>query len=120
MINYKKIQLIHIIKKELNLSDKEYREILKNAVGVESSKELDDIKFNLLMKYFIKTKHYKKNRNSITLKQKLYIKSLIKKLQWDNEHFENFLKKYEHINNLEKCTKVKATNIIVALKNILK
>ncbi len=119
MISYKKIQLIHIVKKELGLNEEKYREILKNATGVKTSKELNEEKFNMLMKYFVKTKHYKENKNSITLKQKLYIKSLIKKLKWDDKHFKNFLKKYEHINNLEKCTKIKATNIIVALKNIL-
>lgn len=34
MISSRKLALIHVVKKELNLKDGEYRDILRNAAGV--------------------------------------------------------------------------------------
>lgn len=51
MIDQKKLALIHIVKKELQLSDEEYRHILFKAVGVHSAKELDERKFSKLMNH---------------------------------------------------------------------
>jgi len=41
----KKLAIVHIVKKELNLSDEEYRSILQQAAGVSSARDLDDEKF---------------------------------------------------------------------------
>ncbi|MCK5162057.1 MAG: DUF1018 domain-containing protein, partial [Candidatus Aureabacteria bacterium] len=57
----KKLALIHIIKKELNLSDAEYRNILEQVTGVRSAKDLNEEKFRKLMHYFVRTEHYRIN-----------------------------------------------------------
>jgi len=50
-IDSKKLAIIHIVKKELGLSDSEYRKILRKVAGVDSAKELDNKDFRKLMNY---------------------------------------------------------------------
>ena len=88
MIDHKKIALIHIIKKELHFSDSEYRNILKEATGVRSAKDLDEEKFKKLMNSFVRSKHYRVNPFGLTLKQKLYIKHLSQEIAWSQEHLD--------------------------------
>lgn len=118
MLDNKKIAAIHLIKKKLNLSDEEYRRILKESAGVLSSKDLDEKGFLKLMKYFAKTEYYRETENSITIKQKLFIDSLYKKLKWDSEHFKNYLHKYYHKEEIERFDKREASKLIVALNKI--
>lgn len=47
-----KVGLIHVAKAKLCLTDDDYRAILRRVVGVESSKDLDDIGFTLVMEHF--------------------------------------------------------------------
>ncbi|MGR3178196.1 MAG: phage protein GemA/Gp16 family protein [Candidatus Anammoxibacter sp.] len=53
----KKLAVIHIVKKELSLSDEEYRNILEQVTGFRSSKDLNDSQFHKLMRYFVRTRH---------------------------------------------------------------
>jgi len=114
----KKLALIHIIKKELNLSDKEYRDILMQAAGVRSAKYLNEEKFKKLMSYFVRSKHYRINPQGLTIKQKLYIKYLVNELQWTEGHLVNFLQKYYHKPLIDNLTKKEAIKVIESLKNI--
>jgi phage gp16-like protein len=117
-IDKKKLAVIHIVKKELNLSDKEYREILRNATEVESAKDLDDKKFRKLMNVFMRSRHYRLRPNGITLRQKYFIRNLYQDLGWDPKHFENFLRKYHHKVQLNRLTKTEAGKLIESLKNV--
>lgn len=49
-----KVALVHVAKARLALSDDEYRDILRHVAGVESSKELDEFGFELLMEHLRK------------------------------------------------------------------
>ncbi len=115
----KKLALIHIIKKELNLSDQDYRDMLYKAAGVHSAKDLTEEKFKKLMNYFVRSQHYHVNRHGMTIKQKFYIQHLLKDTGWSQEHIRNFLHKYYHIENPEALTKVQASHFIESLKHIL-
>jgi phage gp16-like protein len=114
----KKIALVHIIKKELNLSDEEYRNILWNASGVRSSKDLDEEKFRKLMNFFVRSSYYQVNKFGLTIKQKLYVKYLTRNLGWETGHLNNFLHKYYHKQNIDDLTKKEAIKAIESLKNI--
>ena len=92
----KRLAVIHIVKKELNLSDEEYREILQRVAGVSSAKDLDEEKFQKLMRFFVRSKHYRVNQFGLTIRQKLYIKYLAKELGWGEDHLDNFVHKYYH------------------------
>lgn len=114
----KKLALIHIVKKELGLSDTEYRSILREAAGVSSAKELDEGKFRALMNYFVRSKHYRLNAHGLTLKQKLFIKYLARQLHWDEIHLDNFVHKYYGRTGLDALTRKEAIKLIESLKNI--
>jgi len=114
----KKLALIHIIKKELKLSDKEYRNILWEAAAVRSAKDLDEFKFKKLMRYFVRSPYYRLNPYGLTIRQKLFIKYLAEQLGWSSQHLNNFMHKYYHKPDLDNLTKKEAIKAIVALENI--
>ena len=118
MIDRKKLALIHIVKKELQLSDEEYRHILFKVVGVHSAKDLDEKKFRKLMNHFVRSQLYRVNHHGMTLKQKIFIKSLAHQLHWEEEHLTNFIHKYYHENALKMLTRKEASRLIESLKHI--
>jgi hypothetical protein len=120
MIDHKKLAVIHIVKRELGLSDKEYRDIMEHACGERSARDLDEAGFRKLMRVFARSKYYWVNRQGLTLRQKLYIKYLVKELEWDAAHFKNFLKKYYHHTTIDRCSKKEAGKVIESLKQIKK
>ncbi len=120
MIDQKKLAVIHIVKKELGLADKDYRDILEGVAGVRSARDLDDSGFRKLMNFFARSGYYRKNKDGLTFRQKLYVKDLKDRLHWQDQHFENFLKKYYKKVKIENLTKKEAGKLIESLKNVLK
>jgi hypothetical protein len=116
----KKLAVIHIVKREPSLSDDEYRNTLERIAGVRSAKDLTDDQFHKLMRYFVRTSYYRVVSKGITLRQKYYLRQLKERLQWDDTHFQNYKHKYFHNRDLSTYTKHDASNLIVALKAILK
>lgn len=110
--------LIHIVKKELNLSDAQYRAILQEAAGVSSAKYLDEEGFRVLLNYFVRSKHYRINPDGLTIRQKLFIKYLAQQLHWSRVHLKNFIHKYYSKTEINKLTKKEAIGVIESLKNI--
>jgi len=119
-LDHKKLAVIHIVKRELGLSDEEYRDILQQLTGRRSARELTEAGFRRLMHAFARSHHYQPQGLGITLRQKLYIKHLVADLKWDPDHFNNFLKKYYHKTDPATLTKQEASKLIEALKNIVK
>ena len=72
----KKLALIHVVKKELGLADTDYRRVLWLVAGVRSARDLDEAGFRKLMRYFVRSDYFRANAQGMTLKQKLYVKSL--------------------------------------------
>jgi len=118
-MDQKKIALVHIVKKELKISDEDYRCILERIAGVRSSKDLDEAKFRKLMVFFVRSRYYRVNPFGMTLRQILFIKSLAKKLRWNTFHLNNFVRKYYHESTVESLTRKEASNLIESLKAIL-
>jgi len=118
MIDKKKLALIHIVKKELKLKDKDYRDILRASAGVSSAKELDDEKFRKLMNYFVRSPHYRLNAYGLTLKQKMFINSLAQQLGWEQSHLKHFIHKYYHKSDISRLTRRDAIKVIESLKKI--
>lgn len=110
----KKLAIIHIVKKELNLSDDEYRDILHKAAGINSAKDLDEEKFKKLMNYFVRST----NTFGLTIRQKLYIQILAQDIGWNRSHLNNFAHKYHHKSDVGHLSKEEAIKVIEALKNI--
>jgi len=118
MIDNKKLALIHIIKKELKLKDEDYRDILEKATGVRSAKDLNNTTFRKLMNHFVRSSHYRNAPNGMTLRQKMYIKTLSRHLEWTDTHLDNFIRKYYHESGLDALNKVEASKLIESLKHI--
>jgi hypothetical protein len=120
VLDRKKLAVIHIVKRELGLSDDDYRNILERETGVRSAKDMDERGFFRLMRYFTASGYYRINRDGMTFRQKLYIKHLVDDLGWNANHFQNFLNKYYHKTELDKLSKPEASKVIESLKNILR
>jgi hypothetical protein len=120
IISNKKLALIHVVKKELNLSDQEYRSILRRVTGVDTAKDITDEGFRKLMQFFVRSEHFKVNPYGLTIRQKLYIKQLALDLRWTDSHLLNFLKKYYHKDDINELSKKDAVRLIESLKNIKK
>ncbi len=117
-LDNKKLAVIHIVKKELGLSDSEYRKILQKVTGVDSAKQLDYKGFRKLMNYFVRSDHYRVNSFGMTIKQKMFIDKLVGDLEWDDIHLRNFANKYYGKSDIKKLTKKEASKLIESLKNV--
>ncbi|OGR00071.1 MAG: hypothetical protein A2505_05450 [Deltaproteobacteria bacterium RIFOXYD12_FULL_55_16] len=119
MLDQKKLAVIHIVKKELGISDEEYRATLEKIAGVRSARELDNQGFQRLMRYFAGSRHYRQSLTGITFRQKMYIKHLLADLAWDATHYLNFLKKYYKTSEQGTLSRKEAGKVIESLKHIL-
>ena len=119
MLDHKKLAVIHIVKKELAISDQAYRDTMEKVAGVRSAKDLDEAGFQRLMRYFARSGHYRTSREGITFRQRMYIKHLFDDLAWDTTHCTNFLKKYYKTAELETLSKTEGSKVIESLKHIL-
>lgn len=119
LLDHKKLALIHIVKRELNLSDQEYRDMLEQVTGVRSARDLDEDGFRRLMRSFARSRHYQANPHGITFRQKLFIGHLIADLAWDQDHLHNFLIKYYKKSRVEELNRKEASKVILALQKIL-
>ena len=119
MLDHKKLAVIHIVTKELQISEEEYRDTLKKVAGVSSARDLDDAGFQRLMRYFARSGHYRANRDGITFRQRMYIKHLLEDLDWNAEHCTNFLEKYYKSAEIGTLSKKEASKVIESLKHIL-
>ncbi|HEB69381.1 MAG TPA: DUF1018 domain-containing protein [Desulfobulbus sp.] len=119
-LDRKKLAVIHIVKRELGLTDDEYRDILQRETGVRSAKDIDEKGFRRLMRSFAAGRQYRINKYGLTLRQKLFIKHLAGDLGWDENHFRNFLNKYYKKTAIDALTKREASKVIESLKNILR
>ena len=117
-ISRKKLAYIHIVKKELNLSDSEYRNIIKEVAGVKSAKYLTEKKFRKLISYLVQSGMYYIKPGGLTIKQKLFMKSLANNMGWSDMHLNNFIYKYYHKSNINELTRKEAINIIESLKHV--
>lgn len=120
MLDKKKLAAIHIVKRELGLSDRQYRDRLERITGVRSAKDLDDRGFRKLMTYFVRSRYFRDRREGVTFRQKMYIRGLQEQLNWDETHFVNFLKKYYKKSDIHTFSRKEAAKVIESLKNVLK
>jgi hypothetical protein len=117
-LDRKKLALIHVVKKELGISDPDYRCLLKRIAGVESAKNLDEDGFRKMMRFFVRSDYYRVNASGMTLKQKMFIKSLASQLGWEETHLTNFIHKYYRRESLDDLTRKEASHLIESLKAI--
>lgn len=126
-ITKKQIQLIHVAKQQLNIDDETYKEILSNY-KVDSSKELNNIQADHLLRFF-RSKGFKKSkivRNKIKKGNKVIklassaqyklIEVLKANIVW-KVSFESWLHNRMKIQRILTCKE--ASIVIEGLKGIL-
>ena len=118
MSNPQQIKIIHILKSNINLSDDEYRVILKGMFKVDSSKDLSYLQANKLINH-LKTLEFK---NKITKTQLSKISYLAKEVYEDPEKglrgtIKRNLGRTKKVSSL---TRKEASIIIMILENIKK
>jgi hypothetical protein len=118
-LDHKKLAVIHIVKRELGLAEKEYRDLLEQAAGVRSARDLDEDGFRRLMRAFARSRHFRAHADGLTIRQQLYIKHLVADLGWDQGHLANFLNKYYKKGTLAALSRKEASKVIVGLQSIL-
>jgi phage gp16-like protein len=122
-INRKKISLIHVAKAKLGLDDEEYRETLLNLCNVDSAKDLTELGFNRLMRFFeavgFQSSNYK--MPNITKSQEWRLRELEKALGWKSNprRLQGFCVKINK-RELEQLNKAEAGFLIGALERTLK
>ena len=118
-LDHKKLAVIHIVKKELGLSDRAYSNQLEKITGVRSAKDLDESGFRRILNYFVRSRHYRSNKEGITFRQRMYIMDLREKLGWKEAHFVNFLKKYYGKEDIRELSKKEGSKVIISLKKVI-
>ena len=87
---------------------------------VSTRTDLDEERFRKLMRYFVRTQHYRVNSDGLTLRQKMFIDYMADKLGWEQGHLSNFLLKYYNKEKVADLTKTEAIKAIESLKNVLR
>jgi hypothetical protein len=137
-IGRKKKALVHIAKEDLRLDEESYRQILKGVAGVESSTQLTEEGFEKVMRRFQEMgfkgllphpyQPIPKGRlipsdspqglESITPSQQDFIFYLLKKLDWNEGHYQAFCRRI--IKKPEPLTKREGQKMIIGLMAILR
>jgi hypothetical protein len=131
-----KLSLIHIAKKDVGVTDEDYRSILFGAAGVESAAELEyEYQFNAVMKAFenlgfkstggsnkLKQTDTKSKRNWgwISARQEYYIRGLwvLASRKKDEQSIRAIIKRIAKVDDIHFMQKKDATKVILALRDI--
>ena len=128
-ISKKQISLVHIAKKQLMLSEDDYRAILLRYGGVDHSNELDNNGFEHVMQYMAAlgfkadwTRTFYGHRKGMASPAQV---NLIRQIwseytdgEGDNASLDKWLGSFFGISALRFVTKFQAAKIITALKNM--
>jgi len=125
MISNKQKALIHLAKSRLGLSEAEYREILRAQGGAESSKFLDDLGAERVMRFFQTMGfEYEKPRRKrdftilASAGQRKVLWHLAEDLQWIPKRLYGFILKMTGKEHVEQLTREEASKCIEGLKKM--
>ena len=117
MLTRKQLSLIHVAKNQIDLSDEDYRAILKNF-KVSSSKDLAPWYFKELMDLFKKL-GFKQLTGDLSQGQYKKIKVMSNILGWNRTRINGFVRRQLGIQKpLETLSRKEANKIIEGLKNL--
>ncbi len=127
------IKIIHVAKRELQLSEEQYSAILQGMAGVDHANEIDSWdQYNAVLMAFkklgfqIKTNLKKtvnqepRNPKMITFRQEYYIKGLwsLASRKKDEKSLRAMIKRIAGVDDISFLKKEYATDVILALRNI--
>lgn len=126
-IGPKKIALLHVAKRRLGFDDDAWRDLLREWGGVESSADLDQRGFTVLMwrleqlgfQSTSKKRNFGNRPGMATAGQIGFIRSLWKQYQPDDEKeagLNRWLERFHHVSALRFVDAEKARAVVTALK----
>ena len=127
LLSQKQIAVLHVARRDLNLTDESYRDILMRIGGCESSRDLHPIAFERVMTYFAKlgfrstwTKRTYGNRPGMASPAQVdLMRVLWRQYHGDDENdiaLNRWLTKFHKVSALRFVDQAKATKILAALK----
>lgn len=135
----KKMQLIHVAKRELGLTDDEYRALLFGAAGVESAKEIKNEKQYFDVMHTFKQVGFKPTVNTVQNKKLKYKITGDSRVHWRISHEQEYyirglwdlasrvhdedslraiIKRIVKTDDISWLSKAQATKVILALRDI--
>jgi len=125
LISSKQKALIHIAKAQLGMDDETYRDILRVHGGAESSKYLDDLGCERVMKQFAALGFRRKKRRKApdlsilaTEGQRKVLYHLMEDLNWTVKRLLGFVFKMAGKEHVETLTREEASKCIEGLKKM--
>ena len=127
MPSKRQLAVIHVAKKQLCLTDDDYRAILRSVGGVDSARDLEGSEFSAVMGYFeylgfeplgTVGKHYGARRGMATPAQVQFIRDLWREFKgtFEEAALDGWLSNTFGVASLRFVDTAKAGKIIVALK----
>lgn len=125
MITNKQKAILHIAKDQLELSEEQYREILKEHGGAESCVHLDEFGFDKVLRFFVKL-GFKKQRATrrvaptdfATEGQRKVIYHLMEDLGWWASRLYGFIRRMTGKETPEELSGREAQRVIEGLKGM--
>lgn len=127
-VTHKQIALIHVAKKQLGLDEDAYRDILRRWGGMESSADLDQVRFHMVMMRFeqlgfrstwTKRTFGDRHGSMASAAQIGFIRDMWEKYDQDDadeKHLNAWLERFHHVSALRFLSAQKAQAVIMALK----
>ena len=115
----KQLALIHILKRDLKLSDRSYRTLLMRTANVRSAANLDTLGFRRVINHMHQMRRNQRGPDGITDRQCAFVHALAGRLAWDAAHLRHFLLKHYGKNNLGRLSRREGIKAIESLKNVL-
>lgn len=119
MLTHSQLALIHIARAQIEISEDDYRNLLKSNFKVESSKNLTPFQFKELLEIFENKLGFVKITGELSEGQYKKIRKMCNLLKWNRERINGFVKRQlgEH-KAIETLDKSEANKIIEGLKGV--
>lgn len=119
----KQLQVIWGMAKELGMEKEDVYTLLYQQSGKEHMGECSEVELSRVVQAMILLKERRTNRpGMITGRQRYKIKALERALGWteNQKRLRAFIKKYYHVENMDWLSEEAASNLIEALKKMVK
>ena len=119
MLSHNQLALIHIARNQIEISEEDYRALLRSNFKVDSSKNLTPTQFKKLMEIFENKLGFVRVTGELSQAQYKKIRKICNLLKWNRERINGFVTRQlgEH-KAIETLNKSEANKVIEGLKGV--
>mgnify|MGYP000001600738 FL=1 len=119
MLSHSQLALIHIARSQIDISEEDYRNLLKNNFKVISSKNLTPFQFKKLMEIFENKLGFVRITGELSEAQYRKIRKMCNLLKWNRDRINGFVKRQlGETKAIETLDKSEANKVIEGLKGV--